>query len=116
MSAEHLLGEHRHLEPAVGQIALDDRGEDRNNVVGGDPFLLGRGLVAQIDLQRTPQEQRTGGLVERTRFHQHAADVGMNHQAVRFRIRVARFGLQRATLAAVLRVDHRILIGDLALR
>ena len=74
------------------------------------------GLAAEVDLQRTPQDQRARGLVERLALHQHPANVGVDEQGVGLGVGIARFGLQRAPLAAVLRVGDRILIGDLGLR
>ena len=46
VAAEHLLRVDRRLEALVGQIALDDRRQQRDQVVGGLPLLLGLRLAA----------------------------------------------------------------------
>ena len=83
MAAEHLLGEHRRLEALVGQIALDDRRQQAEQVVG-----LGRSASSgerrtKVDQQRAPQHQRPPGLVPGLRLHQHPANVGMDDDRVR---------------------------------
>ena len=78
MAAIDLLGVDRGLEALVGQIALDDRGEQAEQIVGGLALLLGLRLAADVDLERAPQDERAGGLVERLGLHQHAAHVGVD--------------------------------------
>ena len=114
--AEHLLRVDRDLEPAVGEVALDHRGQQRDDVVRGDALFLGLRLVAEIDLERPPQHQRARRLVERLALEQHAANVGMDEQSIGLGLGIALVGKQGATLAPVLGVSDRILIGDLALR
>ena len=115
VAAEHLLGVDRDFEPAVGEIAFDHRGEQRDKVVGGEPFLLGLRLAAEIDLQRAPQDQRAGALVEGAAFHQHTADIGVDEQIVGLGLGIAILGLERASLTPILGVGDRVLIGDLTL-
>ena len=115
VAAENLLHVDRDFEPAVGEVALDHRGEQRDEVVGRLALLLGRGLVGEIDLERAPQHEGARALVEGFRLHQHAADVGVDEQCIGLGIRVALVGQQGAALAAVLGVGDRVLIGDFAL-
>ena len=64
VAAEHLLGVDRDLEPAVGQIAFDHRRQQRDDVVRGQPLFLGLRFVAEVHLQRAPQDQRPRTLIE----------------------------------------------------
>ena len=90
-------------------------GQHRNHVVGGDALFLARRFAAEVDLERTPQDQRPRGLIERFPLHQHPADVGVDEQSVGLGVGIARFRVKGAALAVVLRVGDRVLIGDLGL-
>ena len=60
VAAIDLLGVDRGLEALVGEIALDHRGEQAEQVVGGLALLLGLRLAADVDLERAPQDERAG--------------------------------------------------------
>jgi hypothetical protein len=82
---------------------------------GGLALLLGLGLAADVDLERAPQDERAGGLVERLHLHQHPADVGMDDDRVSLGVGIALVGDEGPALAAVLGVGDGVLVGDLAL-
>jgi hypothetical protein len=89
--------------------------EQAEQVGGGLALFLGRGLAADVDLERTPQHQRTRTFVIGARLHQHAADIGVDDDRIGAGIGLALAGDEGAALAAVLGVGNGILVGDLAL-
>ena len=115
MPAEHLLRVDRRLEALVGQIALDHRRDQPEQVVRLLALRFVRRAAHEIDLQRTPQHKRAPALVPGARFHQHPANVGMDDDRIGLRRRVALGLLERPALAALARVARRVLVGDLAL-
>ena len=54
VSAINLLTDRGDFITLVGAIPLDDRGQQRDQVIGVLAFLFGLRLVRQIDLKRTP--------------------------------------------------------------
>ena len=105
VAAENLLGQHRRLEPLVGQKALDDRGHQRHQPLG-----IGIAVMALVDHMRAPQHQHPGALQKRFLVHQAAADVGMHDQRIGRPLGVggARDG---PALQAVLGIGDGVLIG-----
>ena len=99
----------------VGAVALDDRGQQAEQLVGFLALFLGLRLVRQVDQQRGPQAQRALALGEGLGVHQHPADIGMDEDRIGLFFRFGRTG-QRAALTAVERVGNRVLVGDFGLR
>jgi hypothetical protein len=75
VAAEHLLHVHRGLEALVGEIALDDRRQQAEQVVRLLLGLLVLSAAQQVDLERAPQHQRPRRLIEGARLEQHPPDV-----------------------------------------
>jgi hypothetical protein len=58
VAAVDLLAVGRDLIALVGEVALDDRREQGDEVVGRLALLLGLAAADEIDLERAPQDQR----------------------------------------------------------
>ena len=114
MAAINLLAFGGDFIALVGEIALDDRGEQRDQIIGLLARFRGRRLVRQVDLQRPPQRQRPGAFVEGTAVHQHPPHIGMDDNRIGLGGGICGAG-QRAALDAVLGIGNGVLIGELAL-
>src|SRR5205085_6615994 len=115
VAAIDLLGVDRGLEALVGEIALDDGGEDSEQIGGGLALLLGLGAAGDVDLEGAPQYEGAGGLVERLHLHQHSAHVRVDDDRIGLGLRVAGVGDEGAALAAVAGIGDGVLVGDFAL-
>ena len=82
MAAEHLLCMDRGGKALVGEISLDHRGDQPEQIVGlGALRLIGR-AADEVDEQGTPQHQRPARFIPGPRFHQHPANVGMDDDRI----------------------------------
>ncbi|ABA48670.1 hypothetical protein BURPS1710b_0856 [Burkholderia pseudomallei 1710b] len=101
----------RALERVVGQERLDDRREQRDEILR---FLAHRLVGVRqrlVDLQRGPVRERARAFRVRLLREQHAAHVRVNDDRVGRLVRRLR-PRQRAHLQALLRVRERVLVSD----
>ncbi len=111
VTAEDLLGHDGVVEALVGHHALEDRGDEAENIVGGLALLLVGRAMGDIGLERGPEQEGAAGLVEGADGHQRAADIGMHDDRIGLLVRRLRAG-QRTALDALAGIIDGVLIGD----
>ena len=110
VAAIDLLRLHRAVEALVGQEALDDGGQQRDQ-----PVRVLVAVMRLVDHVRGPERERPRPFQERTLVHQHPPHVRVDDDRVG-RARLVLGPGDGAALQAVAGIVHRVLIGRLGRR
>ena len=110
--AEALQAEVHALEAGIGEVRLDHRRQQRDQVLGVAARVRIRVLAREVDLQRRPHGERAGAFAEGAHRHQHPPHIRVDDDRIGRPVGRGRT-LERPSLQTLLGVGGGVLVSEL---